>query len=267
MHLNQTTKEVIKKIQQAEQDKTFHIHIDPAPKVSFIPIDEQYSYDRPWFKEVGYFFLRQLIVKPYRFYANHIWFKTKVKGSSNLNSISGGAIVTCNHINKLDSLVVGHAIKKKKIWYTAMEENNFESPLGSFMRAYGMLSIPKEHSSLRKFYERVEKILEKKEWILFFPEGSEWWCYEKPRPYQIGAFHFAAKHRVPILPLFITFKKTNQFDNQSIEKREFILHILRPIYPRQGYSLNENKQYLKQENERSVWECYHRFYSIDQVTK
>ena len=48
----------------------------------------------------------------------------------------------------------------------------------------------------------------------------------------------------------------------SLEKRKFILHILRPIYPKNNLSLTENKAYLKEENERVIWDCYKRFYSI-----
>lgn len=261
MHLNQTTKEVLNKIQEAEANKLFHIHVDPIGDCQIISIDDAYSYQVKWHKRIGYFFMNQLIVKPYRFYANHVWFHTKIIGRENSKGISTGAILTCNHINKLDSLVVGHAFKTKRIRYTAAEFNNFKGGLGSLMRAYGMLSIPSKPSLLQKFSKEIESALKRKEWVLFFPEGSEWWCYEKPRPYQMGAFHYAAKYNVPILPLFITFIKTNLYDSMGVEKRKFVLHILRPIYPKASLSLKENKKFLKEENERVVLNCYQRFYS------
>lgn len=260
MHLNQTTKEVLEKIAQAEAKQCYHIHVDPLPSLDFIPVDDRFSYERSLHKRIGYFFMNQLIVKPYRFYANYFWFQTKIIGRENSKSITSGAILTCNHINKLDSLVVGHALKDRNILYTAAEFNNFKGRLGSFMRAYGMLSIPSKQCYMRKFSDAIDSALRKKNWILFFPEGAEWWCYEKPRPYQMGAFHFAAKYHVPILPLFITFIKTKAIDSMGIMKRKFVIHILRPIYPKKNLSLSENKRYLKEENEKVIWDCYKRFY-------
>lgn len=262
MHLHQTTKDVLERILEAEKKQCYSMHVDSQPSLDFIPIDASFSYHKTISKRVGYFFVNQFLVKPYRFYANHIWLQTEIVGKQNIKSISSGAILTCNHVNKLDSLVVGHALKDRHIRYTAAEFNNLKGRLGCFMRAHGMLSIPSKQCYMRKFSMEVTDSLKKKDWILFFPEGSEWWCYEKPRPYQTGAFHFAAKHHVPIVPLFITFKKTTSIDSMGLEKRKFILHILRPIYPKNNLSLTENKAYLKEENERVIWDCYKRFYSI-----
>lgn len=260
MNLSMTTKENLKRIELAEQEGKYNEHVDVSPCLEYYKIDEAYSYQYRWNQKIAYFFLKLCIVKPYAFIANHFWLKTKVIGKANLNGISGGGIVTCNHVNKLDSIALGYALRKKKVHYTTAEFNNMKCRLGSYMRAYGIFPIPERTSMMKKFQGQLKAYLEKKEWVTFFPESSEWWCYEKPRPYQSGAFHFAAKFMVPIIPIFITFKKTGKMSKEGIEKREFILHILRPIYPKRLLSLKENKEYLKNKNEELVWNCYKSFY-------
>lgn len=260
MNLSKTTKKTLEKIKEAEKDGRFHEHIDKNVCTSYFKIDETFSYTYRLNKKIAYFFLKNMIVKPYEFIANHFWLKTKIIGKSNLDGISTGAIITCNHINKLDSLVIGYALRKRKIHFTTLESNNMKCRLGSYMRAYGIFPIPEKKSMLKKFQDQLEIYLRQGDWVNFFPEAAEWWCYEKPRPYEIGAFHFAAKFMVPIVPLFITFKKTGKMTKEGIENREFFLHILRPIYPKHSLSLKENKEYLKKQNEEAVWNCYQAFY-------
>lgn len=260
MNLSETTKEVLRKIELAEKEGRLNDHLDDSPCLEYYEINEEYSYSLSLSKKILYTILRIFLIKPYTFIANHFWLKTKVIGRSNLNGIKSGAIVTCNHVNKLDSIAIGAALKKKNIHYTTAEFNNMKCRLGTYMRAYGIFPIPSRSSMMKKFQNQLEDYLKEEHWVSFFPECSEWWCYEKPRPYQMGAFHYAAKFMVPILPVFITFKKTGKFTKEGIEKREFFVHILRPIYPDSKLSLKENKEVLKMKNEEVVWNCYHRFY-------
>lgn len=260
MRLYQTTKEVLARIEQAEKEGRLNDHLDDTYCVEYEAIDEAYSYHKKWYIRGIYLLLRNCIVKPYSFIVNHFWFQTEVLGKVNIKELQGAVILTCNHINKLDSLVIGHAIRRKKIHFTTAEFNNLKCRLGSYMRAYRILPIPSRKSQMKKFQEAVEENLKKGHWVNFFPESSEWWCYEKPRPYQIGAFHYAAKYSVPILPLFITFNKTGKLDENGIEKRQYILHILKPIYPNPSLSFKENKEEMKRKNEEEIWECYSKFY-------
>lgn len=260
MNLSQTTQEVLLKIEMAEKEGRFNDHIDDVVNTKYIPVDEEFTYEKKWFQKIGYTLLKKGIVSPYAFIANHLWLKTKVVGRSNLNGISTGAILTSNHVNKLDSLAIGYAIKKKRIHYTVAEFNNMDCNLGRCMRAYGIMPIPSKRSMLPRFEQQLQKYLNRGDWINFFPECSEWWCYEKPRPYQIGAFHYAAKYQVPIVPLFITFHKTKKYLPEGIEQRQFIVHILKPIYPNLSLPLKERKNDLKRRNETMIWDCYHRFY-------
>ena len=56
---------------------------------------------------------------------------------------------------------------------------------------------------MMEFMEAVETILNDEDFILIYPEQSLWWNYKKPKPLKIGAFKFAAMHKVPVIPIFI----------------------------------------------------------------
>ena len=51
--------------------------------------------------------------------------------------------------------------------------------------------------------------------ILIYPEQSMWYNYRKPKPLKVGAFSFAVKNNVPVLPIFITCEDTENFDRQT----------------------------------------------------
>ncbi|MDE6047768.1 MAG: hypothetical protein K2F56_03970, partial [Anaeroplasmataceae bacterium] len=133
MNLSETTKDVLKKIEIAEKEGRWNDHLDDSPCLDYYEIDEAYSYSLSLSQKILYSILNVFLIKPYALLANHFWLRTKVVGKSNLNGIKGGAIITCNHINKLDSIVLGKALKKKKIHYTTAEFNNMKCRLGTYM--------------------------------------------------------------------------------------------------------------------------------------
>ncbi len=260
MNLSETTKDVLKRIELAEQEHDYHRHLDELVVEGYIPVDKNFSYHWSLSQKLGYSILKYSLIYPYSWVANRFWLKTEVRGRRHLKSLTTGAIVCSNHVNKLDAVAIQKALLGKQVHYTVAEFNNRKSRLGTYMRAFGCMPIPYSFEGKKKFDKVVKEFLDKNHWITFFPEGSEWWCYEKPRPLQMGAYHFAAKYHVPILPIFITFKKLGVFNKEGIEKRKFILHILNPIFPKKENTLKENKEYLHQENEKRFKECYEAFY-------
>lgn len=259
MNLSQTTKDVLEKIALAEKEGRFNEHLDDIVYPEYYKVDGDYRYDKPWYQKIAYFIIGIFIVYPYCFIVNNIWLKTKVTGKHNLKKVKG-AVVTCNHVNKVDAIALGKALGRRKKHITVAEFNNMKCRLGTYMRVFGTMPFAESHEGIKNFNGHVDKYLSKGHFVTFFPERSEWWCYEKPRPLQPGAFHYAVKSNVPVLPVFITFKKTGKCDKQGIERRKFVVNILEPIFPKTGLSPKEQKEYFLQENQRLWEECYHSFY-------
>ena len=117
---------------------------------------------------------------------------------------------------------------------------------------------------MRKFNEAMEYYLEKKKRkILFYPEQAMWREEPRPRPLKDGAFHYAVKHNVPVLPLFITFTpKAKMIDEQNRQEfSDYTIHILPPIYKKPELNNKENVEYMKNENYKLWTETYETTYN------
>lgn len=258
-NLSRTTPEVLDKIAESEMHGVFSEHLDPIDYNNCDPVDGSFNYICKGHQKRKYARQMLCIVKPYSYIVNKYILKTKVDGRKNLRGIHN-AIVTCNHVNKLDAVAVMHAMKGHKVRITVADFNNQKGKLGDYMRAAGIMPMCSNLSAMKNFNQSLEYLLKNNTYVLFFPERSEWWCYEKPRPYMDGAYHYAYNYNVPIIPIFITFRKTGRFYENGIEKRRFIVNILEPIFPDQSLTKKENIQYMKNRNYELCKQKYEDFY-------
>ncbi len=258
--------EVLNRINECEKKGEFDVHVDPINYDLVIKVDENFPYIHKGFIGIiKHNLMKYTIVKPFTWYCNKMILKSKIVGKENLKYLKRG-IVTSNHVNMWDCLLLKKAFKGHKLSITAAPFNNRSDFLGSLMRAGDMIPLSETRKGMRKFNEAIEyKLNKNNNFILFYPEQAMWWNYEKPRPFKDGAFHYAAKHNVPIIPTFITFQKNGKYDNEGIEEKEFILHIMPPIYPNPKYSVKENMLYLKEKDYQACKEKYESFYRKDLV--
>ncbi len=254
-----TTSDVLEKIKLAEQKGDFSCHLDPIDYESSEPVTERFPYKPGFFLNLLYGFRKFYFLNNFIKKLNEEVFKTKVLGSENLKNVKS-AVFICNHVNKFDALVVNYAIPNKKIKIMVADFNNRKGFLGKMMRADGILPFKNTKECIKKFNDAVKFYLSHNQSVLFFPEGSEWWCYKRPRPMMDGAFHYAALCNVPVVPLFITFKESGRVRN-DVDLPYFTLNILSPIYPEQNKSKSENSAILKQKSEKAWQNCYNLFYS------
>ena len=261
-----TTPDVLEKIKQAEKERRFWEHLDPIDYSNCYPVDENFAYiptgTRLLKQKLQYSFL----VRPFSLFVNIFLLKTTVTGRENLNHVKN-AVVTCNHVNKLDALVVRYAMHNHDMKIMVGDFNNQKGKLGEYMRASGILPFSNNRKAFQNFNNALEYYLKNKTYVLFFPERSEWWCYEKPRPLMDGAFHYAVKNHVPVIPTFITFTKRKKRDENGIEMRQFHIHILNPIYPDENLSVHENILMMKEKNFAEWQKTYEKFYKTDLPTQ
>lgn len=189
------------------------------------------------------------------------------EGIENLKSIKGGAIITQNHFNPFDSIPMHKACKKyqrKHGLYKIIREGNYHFPglFGFFMKHCYSLPLSSNLKVMKECMTATDNLLKKGKFILVYAEQSLWWNYRKPKPLKEGAFRFAAKANVPVLPAFITMRDTESLDNEGYPIQAYTLHFLKPIYPKEDLSLKENVSYMKSENERLWKEVYERVYDI-----
>lgn len=198
----------------------------------------------------------------------YLMYHLKIKGRKNIKNIKTGAITICNHVSPIDSpLIVRQAMIGKSLYCTAAPTNNKKGFSGLILKAGGILPFPVFPSTARKFNQTIKYLLEeKKAYVNFHPEHGYWIGYKKPRPLYRGAFYYAAKHNVPIIPTFICYRNPNKIEKFFRRKKLITLIVEKPIYPNPNYSENENENYLMSEA-KLIWDnIYKNFYKVDEIT-
>ena len=114
----------------------------------------------------------------------------------------------------------------------------------------GYLPLPTSLNDYRKFDEALKYYSNKKRFIIIFPEAHIWPYYTKIRPFIATSFKYPAKLNVPAIPVVTCYTKRRFSD-----KPKPTLYIGEAVYPKKELSLNENKEYMRNE-------CYKRMVEL-----
>lgn len=197
---------------------------------------------------------KQLIIKEY-------------KGIENLEKVADGAVITCNHFNAFDSFAIQLAFEqgklKKKKMYRVIREGNytgFPGFYGVLMRHCNTLPLSSNFKTMEKFIAAVDRVLEKNQFVLVYPEQGMWWNYRKPRPLQKGAFTFAARNNKPVLPVFITMEDSDVLDDDGFYVQEYTVYFCEPIYPDPNKKRAQNACEMRDKNYEAWKAVYEQTY-------
>lgn len=173
----------------------------------------------------------------YRFIAAPIlcfWFRVVVGvrfvGIKNLRSVKG-AVTVCNHVHMLDSTLVAIACYPRKVIFTTLRKNMESVFPGILVRLFGCVAVPESIKELEAFFDQMEISLDEGHIVHFYPEGELIPYDTDLRTFKKGAFYLAARARVPIIPMAISFRKVEGIRRLYRKKPTMTLHIGKPIYP------------------------------------
>lgn len=219
-------------------------------------------------------------------YAEHMakqWLKDKkliikdVVGMENMQNVKSGAILTCNHFNPYDCFTMELVFrmsgqnKHKKIYKIIREGNftNFPGVYGFFFRNCDTLPLGSTKKAMTCLIKAVDTILKRGDFILIYPEQSMWWNYKQPKPFKNGAFNFAVKSNVPVIPSFITFEDSDIIGEDGEPVQNYTVHIGKPIYPDENLTAKENINKLRDLNYDFWKETYEKVYGkkVSYITK
>ncbi|MDY0214733.1 MAG: 1-acyl-sn-glycerol-3-phosphate acyltransferase [Bacilli bacterium] len=156
-------------------------------------------------------------------------------------------IITSNHYSPFDSLVVRHLTntlgKKNKLSIVINESNLFMGgTLGKIVKSIDVLPYANDLEYLGKVFNPIlPSLVKKNRVILIYPEQEMWLDYPFVRPLMPGAYHYATKLNIPILPIFVTWEKDNT-DNI------YTIHVGEALYPDQTLSLFDNKKIMSEQD-------------------
>lgn len=264
---------IIEKIKQFEREERWAQDVeDDPPTIPLRPemvdyLNEKIS-SRFWMKFANILarnFINSLLRKK-------IMILKEVKGLENYVEMKRkGAIITCNHFNAMDNFAVYKAIEKhvyhRELVKVCREGNytNFPGFYGFLFKHCNTLPLSSVASTMKNFMHAVKTYLAQGRQILIYPEQAMWWNYRKPRPLTSGAFKMAAENNVPVIPFFITMRDSDIVDSDGFFVQEYIVNILKPIFPKEELSVRQNAEFMKNEN-YSVWKkVYEEFYGIPLV--
>lgn len=180
----------------------------------------------------------------------------RVIGKKNLRRIKKtGAVSVMNHFSFLDTLFVRQAVGHFRSFHTMGPKNNRTGFGGHVIRHGGMLPFSADLSAARNLNAEIGRLLESGKIVNFYPEQALWTNYQKPRPMKDGAFHYAIKHNVPILPIFCTFKRTKRG-----KMRHLRIRILPALYADPALSRREKLIDLKSRAQQAWESCYEQAY-------
>lgn len=195
----------------------------------------------------------------------------KPVGVEHLTQVEGGAIITCNHFNPLDSFVmqrVFDASHHKKRMYRIIREGNYTSFGGFYgflMRHCNTLPLSSNMETMKKLLRAVSWVLSEGNCVLIYPEQSMWWNYRKPKPLKPGAFDMAVKNQVPVVPCFITMRDSKYIGPDGFPVQEYTPYIGAPIYPDMSLGRIAAREKLSRENYAFFRETYESVYGIPLV--
>ncbi len=193
----------------------------------------------------------------------------EIKGIENFKALDSGAVITCNHFNAFDSFAIQLAYEAaeqpNRKFYRVIREGNYTSFPGFYgflMRNCNTLPLSSNRATLLKFSKATDQLLKDGNFVLIYPEQSMWWNYRKPKPLKSGAYMFAAKNGVPVLPCFITMKDSDIMGEDGFYVQEYTIHVAPPIYPQKELSYRQNIEYMMQKN-YDIWKhIYETEYQI-----
>ena len=182
-----------------------------------------------------------------------------IKGIENFKNLDSGAVITCNHFNAYDSFAIQIAYeaseqKDRKFYRVIREGNytNFPGFYGMLMRNCNTFPLSSNKDTMKKFLKAMDIVLQNGDFMLIYPEQSMWWNYRKPKPLKKGAYTFAAKNHVPVLPCFITMEDSDILGDDGFYVQEYTIHVAEPIYPDSHKTKAENVEMMRDKN-YEVW--------------
>jgi len=154
----------------------------------------------------------------------------KVENKKALKRIKGkGAIMVGNHCHMLDVLFYRLATASRRNFLTSIPENFTIPFLRIFVKLAGTIPIPRVVVGLRLFNEVVHDRLENKNIVTFLPEGSMWPLYRDLRPFKKGAFRYAVRENIAVMPSCVSAKIIHKKNGKK--KYKFTLTFFEPLYP------------------------------------
>jgi len=157
---------------------------------------------RLWSRADAVFFdVAMAIVRGYGYVVHGL----RVTGREHLDAVRGGVVTVSNHVHYLDGPWAAGQFRGRRAAVTSQPEN-FRLPVAGFLVTHLLaLALPRTPGELRTFEERLRRVLDAGQGVHVFPEGELVMYDTALRPFRRGAFAYACRLGVPVVPMVFTY--------------------------------------------------------------
>lgn len=169
---------------------------------------------------------------------------TEFIGLEKIKDIRSGAILTGNHFHPYENTIprlISRSARRRLYIVSMVCNYKLKGILGYLVNNTNILPITADKRYVEELlYPAIAKVIEKKDFLLMYPEQEMWYNYRKPRPLKRGAYLYAARLGVPVIPYFVEMIDTGIPDNEEFDKVRYRVHILDIIYPDPAKDVRSN---------------------------
>ena len=248
---------------ELEKLRLFDVDGAPFDTNKSAKTDGTYVYRHPKnpFWHIGHFFW-STVFKIVGFVGGAIVFGVwHVKGRKKLKKL-GACITTSNHVGYLDAVLTLRATGMQSRYIVAAPHNCKSTLGGKILCSAGEIPLPIGHKGMRPFADMMEyAAVRKSAKIHFYAEKSMWIGYKKPRPFKDGAFYYADKLDIPVVPMLYCFKDARGL-RKLLHLPKAVIKIGDPIYTDKSLPPVERKADLARRTYDATVELYESFYGI-----
>ena len=194
----------------------------------------------------------------------------RVKNKKNLKALNGkGAYLYSNHtaitdVFKYQSFVFFFGRRVNILGYSDTLSMPFVRGLA---RMLGYLPVPLKGDlkNLMELSDACDFYINKKQYVLIYPEAHIWPYYTKIRNFTSASFSYPSRYSSPVVPVVTIWRKP-----KIGKKPKQTLVFGTPIFPKKEYDVNQNKDYLHAEcikQMKEISESYPQFEYIKYIKK
>ena len=248
---------------ELEKLRLFDVDGAPFDTNKSAKTDGTYVYRHPKnpFWHIGHFFW-STVFKLVGFIGGAIVFGVwRVKDRKKLKKL-GACITTSNHVGFLDAVLTLRATGMQNRYIVAAPHNCKSTLGGKILTSAGEIPLPISHKGMRPFAEMLDYTAQReKAKIHFYAEKSMWIGYRKPRPHKDGAYFYADKLDIPVVPMLYCFKEPRGI-RKLLHLPKAVIKIAEPIYADKALPPRERKADLAKRTYAATVGLYERFYGI-----
>lgn len=194
-HVKEVVHIKTKKVDSPDQNTEKTSTIIPSSEMDKKTLARIKTYYQPEKKFIFYRFLR-FILRPVQVL---VW-PTKVIGAENAKKVKG-ALFTCNHYSKMDSMIPYFVLFKKEAHALAKYELFTNPVAGWFLHKMGAIPVRRGEADIESV-KQVLRVLKDGKQLLIFPEGTRnKEGTQQMAEFKTGTARFAIKSKVPIVPM------------------------------------------------------------------